>query len=309
MKNWIHLVETNGKTFGKSLKGMFKSARNELEGGPNDGGNGKTETGAAAAEPPKTVQCPKCFSAVREEEYKANLYVCLKCGHHGRMPARKRLAALCDAGSFLEHGAEMESRDPIGFPSYAEKTEKARKNSGEKESVLTGEGSIGGIRCCLFVMEGAFMMGSMGSVTGEKIAALFEYAAEKGLPVIGYTVSGGARMQEGMFSLMQMAKVSAAVKRHAEAGGLYITVITDPTTGGVTASFAMQGDIILSEPGALIGFAGPRVIQQTINQTLPEGFQTAEYVLQCGFLDDIVPRQEQKNYLKRILALHGYQKE
>lgn len=305
MKNKIPRAASSGKGLGMSLKGLFKSARNELEGGAD----GNTEAASEAAEPPKMIQCPKCSSSVQEDEHKTNLYVCLKCGYHGRMPARERIHVLCDENSFLELNAEMTSGDPIAFPSYADKTEKARKNSGEKESVLTGECTIGGTRCCLFVMEGAFMMGSMGSVTGEKIAALFEYAANKNLPVIGYTVSGGARMQEGMFSLMQMAKVSAAVKKHSDAGGLYITVITDPTTGGVTASFAMQGDVIISEPGALIGFAGPRVIQQTINQTLPEGFQTAEYVMECGFLDAIVPRQEHKSYLKRILALHGYVKE
>lgn len=285
-----------------NLKGLFKSARNELEGGA-------AAAVAVQGTPQKMILCPKCGCSISENAYKANMSVCLKCGYHGRIPARARIAALCDEGSFEEFNGEMRSKDPIGFPSYGEKTSKAREASGENESVITGRCRIGGVDCCLFVMEGAFMMGSMGSVTGEKIALLFEYAASRNMPIIGYTVSGGARMQEGMFSLMQMAKVSAAVKRHSDAGNLYVVVITDPTTGGVTASFAMQGDIILAEPGALIGFAGPRVIQQTINQTLPEGFQTAEYVMDCGFIDDIVPRMEQKSYLGRILALHGFVKE
>ena len=176
--------------------------------------------------------------------------------------------------------------------------------SGEKEAVVCGTAMIGGQMCCLFVMESYFMMGSMGSAVGEKITSLFEYAVQYRLPVVGFTVSGGARMQEGLLSLMQMAKTSAAVRRHSDAGLLYVAVLTDPTTGGVTASFAMEADIILAEPGATVGFAGARVIEQTTKKTLPEGFQTAEFVLEHGFVDAIVPRPGQKKYVAEILKMH-----
>ena len=200
--------------------------------------------------------------------------------------------------------SEMRASDPLRFPGYSEKKAKAEKTSGEKESVITGEAVIDSARCALFAMDPFYMMGSMGSVTGEKITRLFEYAADNSLPVIGFTASGGARMQEGLLSLMQMAKTSAAVKRHSDKGLLYITVLTDPTTGGVTASFAMEGDIIISEPGATIGFAGKRVIEETTGKTLPKGFQTAEFLLEHGFLDIISERKEMKRLLSSLLKMH-----
>ena len=213
---------------------------------------------------------------------------------------------ITDKGSFREMYSEMKSGNPLNFPGYRDKLETVRSASGEEEAVICGTAKIGGQNCCLFVMESYFMMGSMGSVVGEKITSLFEYALEHRLPVIGFTVSGGARMQEGLLSLMQMAKTSAAVKRHGDAGLLYIAVLTDPTTGGVTASFAMEADIILAEPGATVGFAGARVIEQTTRKALPKGFQKSEFVLEHGFIDKIVPRSEQKKLLTKLLEMHEW---
>ena len=210
-----------------------------------------------------------------------------------------------DKGSFVEFDADMTSKNIIDFPDYTRKLKNAKINSGENESVITGVATIEGIKTVLVVMNSEFMMGSMGTVTGEKITRAFEYATDNGLPTVVFTVSGGARMQEGILSLMQMAKTSGAVKRHSDAGLLYITVLTDPTTGGVTASFAMEGDIILSEPRALIAFAGPRVIEQTIRQKLPKDFQSAEFLLEKGFIDAVVTRNEMKKTLADLLELHG----
>ena len=237
------------------------------------------------------VVCPNCHRTLKLSQAESNMMVCV-CGYHFRIGARKRLSYTVD--SFSELFSEMRVSDPLRFPGYSEKKAKAEKTSGEKESVITGEAVIDSARCALFAMDPFYMMGSMGSVTGEKITRLFEYAADNSLPVIGFTASGGARMQEGLLSLMQMAKTSAAVKRHSDKGLLYITVLTDPTTGGVTASFAMEGDIIISEPGATIGFAGKRVIEETTGKTLPKGFQTAEFLLEHGFLDIISERKEMK---------------
>lgn len=277
-----------------SLKGLFKNARNQLEG--------EIRSNAAAE---ALRQCRRCGAQIPESEYVANLAVCPKCGFHHGICARQRIKSLVDEGSFSEMFAGIKTCDPIAFPGYEEKLLAAESASGESESVIAGTCLIGGAKCCLFVMVGEYMMGSMGIVAGDKIAALFEYALANRLPVVGVTVSGGARMQEGMFSLMQMAKVSLAVKRHSDAGLFYLAVLTNPTTGGVTASFAMQADVTVAEPGALIGFAGPRVIKQTIQQELPEGFQTAEYVLKCGFVDAVVPRAELKAYVADMLDLHG----
>ncbi len=253
----------------------------------------------------KTHPCEKCKAEVTGEEWASAMLVCPRCGGYNRIPARRRIAYLVDEGAeFRELGATLASGDPIGFPSYTEKLEAARAKSGERDGVITGVTLIGGYTTCLFVMESNFMMGSMGTVVGDKIAALFEYAVKYRLPVIGYTVSGGARMQEGMLSLMQMAKVSGAVKRHSDAGLLYAVCATDPTTGGVTASFAMLGDVIFSEPGAVIGFAGRRVVEQVTGSALPKEFQTAEFQMKNGFLDAIVPRYAQRAYLARLLALH-----
>ncbi len=251
------------------------------------------------------VKCPVCKNPVLSADLNENNKVCPKCGYHFRIAARQRIRITADEGSFREFDAEMTSENVIDFPDYTRKLKNARINSGENESVITGLASIGGYPVVLCVMNSQFMMGSMGRVTGEKITRAFEYATENKLPVVVFTVSGGARMQEGILSLMQMAKTSGAVKRHSDEGLLYITVLTDPTTGGVTASFAMEGDIILSEPKALIAFAGPRVIEQTIRQKLPKDFQSAEFLLDKGFIDAVVPRGEMRDTLTKILRLHS----
>ena len=246
--------------------------------------------------------CPSCKKLCFLSDLQATCFVCPDCGHHFRLSARERIALIADADSFTEINQDLTSTAGSTFPGYAKKLEDAMKNSGENEGVVTGFCQVGGHGCALFVMDSLFFMGSMGTAVGEKITLLFEAALAKKLPVLGYTVSGGARIQEGILSLMQMAKTSAAVQRHSQAGLLYLTVLTDPTTGG--ASFAMEGDIILAEPGALIGFAGPRVIEQTIRQKLPEGFQRSEFLMQKGFVDSIVDRREQKQAISLLLGLH-----
>ena len=251
------------------------------------------------------VKCPGCRRAIDEEELRKNLEVCPRCGKHLRVSGRARMRMTVDAGSFEEWDAGLRSQDFLGFPGYPEKLTSAHEASGENDAVVCGRGRIGGRECALFFMDAGFMMGSMGSVVGEKICRVFEKAAEAGLPVVGFTVSGGARMQEGVTSLMQMAKVSAAVRRHSEAGLLYICVLTDPTTGGVTASFAMEGDITLAEPGALTAFAGPRVIEQTARKKLPVGFQRSEFILEHGFCDAIVKRKDLPATISELLALHA----
>ena len=275
----------------------FLKPKNELE----EGGRTAAIVQQDALEPEKT--CPNCHRSTPLSKLWADRLVC-GCGYHFRMKARQRIRSTVDKGSFRELFQELQGGDPLGFPGYPEKLETVRTASGENEAVICGTAKIGGSNCCLFVMEPSFMMGSMGSAVGEKITRLFEYALERGMSVVGFTVSGGARMQEGLLSLMQMAKVSAAVKRHSDAGLLYIAVLTDPTTGGVTASFAMEADIILAEPGATIGFAGARVIEQTTRKTLPKGFQKAEFVLEHGFVDAIAPRAGQKQQLSSLLRLH-----
>ena len=234
------------------------------------------------------IKCPVCKNAVLSSDLMDNHKVCPKCSYHFRIAARQRIEMTMDEGTFTEMDADMTSVNKIGFPDYEKKLRSAKLSSGENESVITGVGEINGEKTVIAVMNSQFMMGSMGTVTGEKITRALEYATAHGLPVVIFTVSGGARMQEGILSLMQMAKTSGAVKKHSDAGLLYITVLTDPTTGGVTASFAMEGDIILSEPHALIGFAGPRVIEQTIRQKLPKDFQSAEFLLEKGFIDAIM---------------------
>ena len=275
----------------------FLRPKNELE----TGGRNSLPEQQAVSEPEMT--CPNCHKTIPLSKLKANQFTC-QCGHHFRMSARQRLSFIVDEGSFHELFTDVENTDPLQFPGYQKKLESLRKTSKENEAVLCGTAEINKYKCCIFIMEPFFMMGSMGTVVGEKITRLFEYATEKRMPVIGYTVSGGARMQEGLFSLMQMAKTSGAVKRHSDAGLLYVTVLTDPTTGGVTASFAMEGDIILSEPGATVGFAGARVIEQTTRKSLPKGFQTAEFMMEHGFIDAIVSRQSQKKVIAAILRMH-----
>ena len=275
----------------------FLKPRNQLE----EGGRAFAPVQQDEGEPEK--KCPNCHKSIPLSRLWANHQVC-PCGYHFRMRGRPRIQMLVDAGSFQEMFSDMRSGNPLLFPGYQEKLDNVRSVSNEEEAVVCGTAAINGQSCCLFVMEPYFMMGSMGAVVGEKITSLFEYAAEKRLPVVGFTVSGGARMQEGLLSLMQMAKTSAAVKRHSDIGLLYVAVLTDPTTGGVTASFAMEADIILAEPGAMVGFAGTRVIEQTTKKALPEGFQTAEFLLDHGFIDQVVPRNGQKKLLGNLLALH-----
>ena len=276
----------------------FLKPKNELE----SGGRMEAPVQRDAGEPEK--KCPNCHREIPVSKLSANNLVC-SCGYHFRMKARRRIHMIADRGTFQEMFKDMKSNNPLVFPGYQEKLETVQASSGEEEAVICGTAEIGKQKCCLFVMESYFMMGSMGSVVGERITSLFEYAIEHRLPVVGFTVSGGARMQEGLVSLMQMAKTSAAVKRHCDAGLLYLAVLTDPTTGGVTASFAMEADIILSEPGATIGFAGARVIEQTTRKSLPKGFQKAEFVLEHGFIDAIVKREEQKKVIAELLSIHN----
>ena len=263
----------------------------------------------AASEEPSIPQglwrkCNKCGQPIYVEDVKNNYYVCPKCGGYFRVHAYRRIEMLIDEGTFEEWDKEMEFSNPLDFPGYEKKVQATREKTKLNEAVVTGKGAIYGYEAAVGVCDARFIMSSMGHVVGEKITRMVERATEEKLPVIIFACSGGARMQEGIVSLMQMAKTSAALKRHHEAGQLFISVFTDPTTGGVTASFAMLGDIILAEPNALIGFAGPRVIQQTIGQKLPEGFQRAEFLLDHGFVDKIVPRSEQKQVIADILRMH-----
>ena len=263
-----------------------------------------TEIAAEFPERHVLVKCPGCKRVIDQAKFAENLDVCPRCGRHLRVSGRKRMRITVDAGSFEEWDANLAATDFLDFPGYAEKLADAREKSHENDAVVCGVGTIGGHKAALFFMNADFMMGSMGSVVGEKICRTFERATELGLPVVGFTVSGGARMQEGTTSLMQMAKVSAAVRRHSEAGLLYLTVLTDPTTGGVTASFAMEGDVILAEPGALVGFAGPRVVEQTTHKRLPAGFQRSEFLVEHGFCDLIVERRDMVATISELLALH-----
>ena len=276
-----------------NIKDLFLKPNNELE----------TED-PSYAKPVRMVTCKSCHRPQSVTKIRNNDFICPSCGNYFTVRARRRILMLTDKRSFIEHDRDMTSRNILEFPGYEEKLSKSMEKSRENEGVICGEATIGGRKCCIFSMDANFMMGSMGAVVGEKITRLFEYATDNHLPVIGVTVSGGARMQEGMVSLMQMSKVSAAVKRHSKGGNLYVVLLTNPTTGGVDASFAMLGDITLAEPGARVGFAGPRVIEKSLNQKLPEGFQLAESVMECGFIDAIVPRQDLKPTLEKILKLH-----
>ena len=253
-------------------------------------------------------KCNKCGAPILTDEVIQGNYICPKCHGYFRIPAYKRIESIADQDTFEEWDCDMNTENgpvnPLEFRGYPEKVEKLREQTGLNEAVVTGKAKINGNPAVLGVCDGRFMMASMGWAVGEKITRAVERATEEKLPVILFTCSGGARMQEGIVSLMQMAKTSAALKKHSDAGLLYITVLTDPTTGGVTASFAMLGDIILAEPGALIGFAGPRVIEQTIGQKLPEGFQRAEFLLEHGFVDQIVKRNEMKEVLGKLIELH-----
>ena len=277
------------------LEDLFKVVKKRF----NDDDN-KAET-----EKPK-FKCPRCQHMITEEHYNELLKVCPDCNYHGRMTARERIAITADKDSFIEFDKDMKSCNPINYPEYEEKQQELREKTGLSDAVVTGQAKIKGSDVIIAVMDSRYMMASMGSVVGEKITRAFETAVEKKLPVVIFTASGGARMQEGIVSLMQMAKTSGAVARHNQAGLLYITVMTDPTTGGDTASFASLGDVIIAEPKVLRGFAGRRVIEGTIKQRLPDDFQLAEFLEEKGFVDMIVERRKMRSTLSHLLKLHGY---
>ena len=268
----------------------------------------KKETDQQKANTEKTedkyIVCPDCQKGISRAAAVANYYVCPECGSYFRVRTKNRIRMVCDSNSFIPWFEDVVTENPLNFPEYEEKLKTVQEKTGLMEGVTVGQGEIFGERVCLGVCDSRFLMGSMGHAVGEKIASAVERATSQKLPVILFCCSGGARMQEGIISLMQMAKTSAALKRHADAGLLYVTVLTDPTTGGVTASFAMLGDIILAEPGALIGFAGPRVIEQTIGEKLPKGLQSAEFQLEHGFVDCVVERKELKDTLYQIIKSH-----
>ena len=253
------------------------------------------------------VKCRFCGALIYKKEMD-EFKICPKCGSHFRISAKERLAITCDEGTFEEFDADMTSKNPMGYPDYDKLIARMQAKTGLKEAVVTGKCRINGYETVIAVMDSNFMMASMGSVVGEKITRAVERASENNLPIVIFTASGGARMQEGIISLMQMAKTSAAVRRHSDKGLLYLTVMTDPTTGGVSASFANLGDIILAEPKATIGFAGRRVIEGTINEKLPDDFQSAEFQLHHGFVDRIVERKDMKNAISAVFKLHGIKK-
>lgn len=270
------------------------------------GRNRATEASPEIAVPEGLMtKCKNCGEMTFTKELEKNLKICPKCDYHYPMNAHERFAGTMDEGRFFEFDKDVSAADPLGFPGYPEKIEREQKKTGTKEAVITGEGTIGGYPVVVGVMDSTHFMGSLSSAVGEKIARAAEYALAKKYPLILFTASGGARMHEGIYSLMQMAKVSAVLAKLDQAGILYIAINTYPTTGGVSASFAMQGDINLAEPGALIGFAGRRIIEQTIRQKLPDDFQTAEFALKNGMIDRIVHRRDMKQALTTLLELHG----
>lgn len=251
------------------------------------------------------IKCTSCKENIYSNDLEETKNVCPNCDYHFPISSWERINLLFDEDTFIEIDEDITSSNPIGFPDYEKKIKHMTLKTGIKEAIVTGYGEIKGQKAVISVMDSRFMMGSMGSAVGEKITRAVEKSIELRIPLIIFCASGGARMQESIFSLMQMAKTSAALRKHRDEGLLYISVLTHPTTGGVTASFAMLGDIIIAEPKALIGFAGPRVIEQTIRQKLPQGFQSSEFLLEKGFVDKIVKRDDMKNTISRILALHN----
>lgn len=251
------------------------------------------------------IVCPACKNEYGRKYLKKELYVCPNCNYHMMITGKRRIKILCDKGSFVEQNKDMVTKDPLSFPGYPEKLEAAREKTDMKDALIAGSCTIDGHPCELVVLDPNFFMGSMGTIVGEKFTLAVEYAAEHDLPFVAVAASGGARMQEGLYSLMQMAKTSAAIEKFKSEGGLYISILTHPTTGGVSASFATLGDITIAEPKALIGFAGPRVIEQTIGAKLPKGFQRAEFLMEHGFLDMIVERKDLKETVGRLLMLHS----
>lgn len=252
----------------------------------------------------EVIDCPKCQEKMIRGVLAKKGFVCPVCGYYHKISAAERIEMICDAGSFKEMNRGLKTKNPIKFPEYRSRLELFRQQTGMNDAVMTGIGQIEGEKAAVAVLDGTFFMGSMGTVVGEKIARLAETAQRKRLPLVIFSASGGARMQEGLFSLLQMAKTAGAIETFKDAGGLFISCLTNPTTGGVSASYASLGDILIAEPGALIGFAGPRVIRQTIGQELPEGFQRAEFLLEHGMLDMVVERQELRGVIARLLRMH-----
>ena len=252
----------------------------------------------------KWIKCDGCNEIVYKEDVRNNLSICPNCGHYFRMHIGRRIELVIDEGTYKRFDLDIETTNPLGLEDYPKKLKVLREKTGLQEAVACGTGKINGEEVVICVMDSAFLMGSMGVVVGEKITYAVEFATKEKLPLIIFSVSGGARMQEGIISLMQMAKTSAALTKLDKAGQLFISVLTDPTYGGVTASFASLGDIVLAEPKAMIGFAGPRVIEQTIGESLPEGFQTAEFLLEHGFIDKIVERNQMKETLYKLIQFH-----
>ncbi len=283
---------------------LFNFNRDQKEDQKEKQGKERTVNNQPLPEKPQTMTCPGCGKELIKATVKEHKYVCYECGYYFRVRAKNRIRMVTDSKSFIPWFEELQTENPLDFPEYEDKITATREKTGLSEGVMVGEAKIYGQRTVIGVIDSRFLMGSMGHVVGERITLAVEKATEQSLPVILFCCSGGARMQEGIVSLMQMAKTSAALKKHSDAGLLYIPVLTDPTTGGVTASFAMLGDIILAEPKALIGFAGPRVIEQTIGQKLPEGFQRSEFQLEHGFVDAIVERRDLKMTLYRLLKAH-----
>ncbi|MFA5657818.1 MAG: acetyl-CoA carboxylase, carboxyltransferase subunit beta [Oscillospiraceae bacterium] len=284
------------------LEDLFSVVKTRFNGGSDIKADERKKTDIPAD---LLFKCPRCGSVGFMEEFENNKKVCLVCNYHSRLTAEERILMTADRNSFREFDRDMVSKNPIDFPAYEEKQKKLRDETGLKDAIITGEALIRGFKTAIAVMDSRYMMASMGSVVGEKLTRAFEYALKNKLPVVVFAASGGARMQEGIVSLMQMAKTSGAVKRHSDAGLLYITVMTDPTTGGVTASFASLGDIIIAEPKVLIGFAGRRVIEGTIKQRLPDDFQSAEFMLENGFVDMIVERKKMRRTISHLFKLHN----